>query len=71
MGGQKRAVGKWVRVSANMSLGAYEICEATGSLSAPQWPALPFSEILRIAFKDRLHIDSIDHPMLKKLRGEA
>lgn len=67
----KRAIGKWIRVSANMSLGAYEICEATGSLSEPQWPTLPFAEILRIAFKDRLYIDTIDHPVLKKLRGEA
>jgi hypothetical protein len=26
-------------------------------------------EILRIAFKDR-YIDSMDHPVLRKLRGE-
>ena len=27
-------------------------------------------ELLRVAFKGRL-IDSLDHPVLKKLRGEA
>ena len=29
---------KWVRVTANMSLGAYEIFEASGDLPEPVWP---------------------------------
>ena len=29
---------KWVRVCANMSLGAYEIDEATGNFPEPVWP---------------------------------
>ncbi len=64
------AAGKWVRVQANMSLGAYEIYEAAGQWSAPEWPTMPFQEIVRIAFRDRF-INSVDHPVLRRLRGEA
>jgi len=64
------AAGKWVRVQSNMSLGAYEVFEAAGQWAAPEWPEMPFQELLRIAFKDRF-IVSLDHPILKRLRGEA
>jgi hypothetical protein len=64
------ARGKWVRVAANMTLGAYDVFEATGDLPMPEWPALPFKELLRIAFKDRF-IRDLDHPILRRLRGEA
>ena len=60
----------WVRIQSNMSLGAYEVFEATGSLGDPEWPKSPFGDLLRIAFKDK-YIDSLDHPVLKRLRGEA
>jgi hypothetical protein len=64
------AAKRWVRVVANMGLNAYEVFEATGDLPAPEWPDLPFKEVLRIAFRDRL-IDTIDHPILRALRGEV
>jgi hypothetical protein len=60
----------WVRVTANLSLGAYEVLQATGQLGEPDWPVLPFAELLRIAFKER-YIASLDHPVLRRLRGEA
>src|SRR5262249_23687849 len=41
----------WVRVAANMSLGAYEVFQATGHLGVPEWPQLPFRERLRVAFR--------------------
>ena len=54
-----------------MSLGvAYELFEATGNFPEPEWPEVEFSEILRVAFRER-YIDSIDHPLVKRLRGEA
>ena len=59
----------WVRVAANMSLGAYDVFQAPGQLAEPDWPATPFAELLRVAFKDR-YIDSPDHPVLRRLRGE-
>jgi hypothetical protein len=63
------AMSRWVRVSANMSLGGYDVFEATGELSLPEWPTLTFQELLRLAFKDR-YIDSPQHPVLRRLRGE-
>lgn len=60
----------WVRVTANMSLGAYEVHRATGAIPDPEWPDAPFKELLRTAFKGRL-IDSPGHPVLRKLRGEV
>ena len=66
----QHAQGKWVRVTANMSLGAYELYEAAGQWSAPEWPDIPFQQILKIAFKDHF-IDTMDHPILRRLRGEA
>jgi hypothetical protein len=62
------AMPRWVRLKANMSLGAYEIFEAQGSIAEPDWPDLPFQELLRIGFRDRL-IDCVDHPVIKRLRG--
>ena len=64
-----RAVNAWVRVSSNMHLGAYEVYEALGVIPDPVWPALSMDEIVRIAVKGRV-IDSLDHPVLRKLRGE-
>lgn len=61
---------KWVRVSANMNSGMYDVHVAGGNLSEPEWPELPFPELLRLCFKDRF-IQSLDHPVLRALRGEA
>jgi hypothetical protein len=62
------AMKSWIRIKANMDLGAYEMFVAESTISDPVWPELPFQELLRIAFKDR-YIDSIDHPVVKRLRG--
>jgi hypothetical protein len=62
------AMGKWVRITANMSLGAYEVFEATADLPEPTWPDLPLGEILKIAFRDHI-IDRADHPVVQRLRG--
>ena len=58
----------WVRLAAEMSWGAYRIHLAEGQLSDPVWPDKSFEELLEIAFKDRV-IDSLDHPVLRRLRG--
>lgn len=64
------ATGKWVRVAANMSLGAYDVFEATAKLPEPEWPTVAFAKLLKVAFKNR-YIDSLDHPVLLRLRGES
>jgi hypothetical protein len=65
------AMTRWIRVKANMALGAYEIFEAASTISDPQWPeGLSFHELLRIAFRDRL-VANFDHPVIRRLRGLA
>jgi hypothetical protein len=64
------AMTRWVRVQANMSLGAYDILEAIGDLPEPTWPDVPFAEILTIAFRDKI-VDHPDHPLVHRLRGAA
>jgi hypothetical protein len=59
---------RWVRVKANQSNGAYDIFVAEATIADPIWPELPFQELLRIGFRDRL-VDDIDHAVLKRLRG--
>lgn len=59
----------WIRVQANMSLGAYEVF-TSGDERPPIWPEIPFSDLLRTAFKGH-YIDTLAHPVLRKLRGEA
>ena len=64
------AKSQWIRLRANMILKAYEVYIATGYIDEPQWPDLGFPEIIKIAFKER-YVDTIDHPVLKRLRGES
>jgi len=64
------AMERWVRVTANMSLGAYDVFQATGILPEPDWPDLPFPEILKIAFRNHI-VDRSDHPLINRLQGAA
>jgi hypothetical protein len=60
---------RWVRVKANMGIGAYEVFEAVGSLDEPAWPGGSLQDLLGLAFRGRV-IDSLDHLVLRRLRGE-
>jgi len=64
------AMKDWVRVKANMNLGAYDIFKAASVISEPDWPTLGYWELIKIAFRDHL-IDRIDHPVIKRLRGQV
>ena len=64
------AMGQWIRLKANMSLGAYEITVAESVMAEPVWPELSFQELVRIAYRDRM-ITGLDHPVVKRLRGLA
>jgi hypothetical protein len=63
------AMRKWIRLRANMSLGAYDVFDAEGVIAEPEWPALSYREILKIAFGAGRLVDSLDHPLIKRLRG--
>ena len=54
----------------NWHASAKEVYEAVGAIPDPEWPSLSMDEIVRIAVKGRV-IDSLDHPVLQKLRGEV
>ena len=60
----------WVRVVANMALGANNVQAASAQLGEPAWPELSFPEVIKIAFRDR-RISDWDHPALRRLRGEV
>ena len=61
---------RWVRIAANMGAGMYDTLEAASELSDPTWPELPFAEILRLCFRGRF-IESVEHPVIRALRGLA
>jgi hypothetical protein len=63
------AMTKWVRIKANMVVKTYDIYEAVSDLSEPVWPTQPLHELLSIGFRDKL-VDNLDHPLLKRIRGE-
>jgi hypothetical protein len=64
----EHAVKRWVRISANMALGAYEVAQAEANIPDPDWPEHTFPELLKIAFRDRF-IDRLDHQVILQLRG--
>ena len=59
----------WVRVAANLALGAYDVFQAAGAIPDPIWPEVSFPELMQIAFRDRFIRDP-NHLVLRKLRGE-
>jgi hypothetical protein len=60
---------KWTRITWNEVTRQHDVktCESTAE---PEWPDLPLRELLKLAFKDYV-IDNLDHPVLRRLRGEA
>ena len=62
------AMRQWIRLKANMSLGAYEITMAESVMAEPVWPELSYQQLLSIAYRDRM-ITTLDHPVVKRLRG--
>jgi hypothetical protein len=59
----------WISLRSNMQLGAYEIFEAFGLVEAPEWPEGSFQDLINLAFKNR-YINTPDHPVLRRLRGD-
>jgi hypothetical protein len=59
----------WVRIKSNRDLGAYEVLQATNLKDEPSWPELSFKELVNLAFRGKV-IDSLDHVVIRRLRGE-
>jgi hypothetical protein len=64
----ERAMTEWIRIEAKE--GSYQCYFPNGRIPEPTWTNTPFSEILRLAFKNRV-IRGVDHPIIKDLCGEA
>ncbi len=62
------AVTYWTRLLPEMKLGRYRAQKALSPIAEPEWPAMSFSDLLNEAFRD-FHITSVDHPVIKQLRG--
>lgn len=60
---------KWVRVVSNMSINAYDTLVAAMMYPDPSWPDFGLGDWIKLGFHDRV-IDSTDHPVIRKLRGE-
>jgi hypothetical protein len=69
MAAAKVAETKWTRRYWVPEIKAHKILCAAKLVDEPSWPQIGFKELLKIAFKDHF-IDTLDHPAVKKLRGE-
>jgi hypothetical protein len=66
----ERCMTAWHRIIPDSKVGGYELKPAVFPIPEPAWPDLSLGEVLRIAFQ-RFLIDTLDHPLLKKLSGEC
>ncbi len=61
---------RWIRLVANLTLGAYQVYEATGALPDPKWPDVTFKKLVTLAFKGKV-IEDYEHVILRRLRGAS
>ena len=66
----KAAETTWCRMVSDTTNGIYTHYVPTAELPDPKWPDLSFNEIIKLGFRGRM-IDSLDHPILRELRGGA
>jgi len=59
---------KWIRITANMHIGGYDIYEAEGVLPEPEWPEHDIEALGDVAFRGKI-ISSLDHPVVQSLLG--
>jgi hypothetical protein len=66
----RQAESEWTKIYWDQSQRRHRVLTAPAAKDEPRWPAQPFKELLRLAFKDKV-IVSLDHVVLRKLRGEV
>jgi len=59
---------KWLRISANMHIGGYDVYEAEGTLPEPEWPDHTIDTLFAVAFRGKM-ITRIDHPVVQSALG--
>lgn len=60
----------WVRIAANRNAGAYDTFLATGEIPPPTWPEKSYSDILQLAFDQKI-IDDTKHPVFRAIMEGA
>lgn len=61
-------MGAWISIRTNHRLKQYEVFQASWDL-APEWPSNDFSQLLMLAFEDRI-LETMDDPIVKEVLGE-
>ncbi len=70
MDAAEKAMTTWVRIVPNQQAKGYDLYEPVATFPEPVWPdGMTLMDLIRGAFKDRI-IASLEHPVLKRLRGE-
>jgi hypothetical protein len=64
------AESNWCRMVADKASGQYQLLQPEALLPPALWPDMPFARLLGLAFKHR-QIDSLDHAVLRELRGAS
>ena len=59
----------WIRITANMHTGGYDVYEAEGDLPEPEWPAHDIDALVQVAFRGKI-ISGLDHPIVQSLLGK-
>lgn len=60
----------WLRITANMRVGVYDIYVAEGSLPEPVWPAHDMDALVQVAFRGKI-ISNMDHPVVQSMLGRV
>ena len=66
----ERAKMKWLRLTANMHTGSYDVYQAEGALPEPEWPAHGIDALVEVAFRGKI-ITGLDHPVVQSLLGKV
>jgi hypothetical protein len=59
---------QWIRVLTNQETRSYDVLECEVEVPTPKFPEGGIRYLLKIAFRNRV-IQTLDHPVLKALRG--
>ena len=62
------AMTRWGQLEADHDLGMYKFIPAEEDLGEPEFPDKSMQELIRLGFKHRI-VDSLDHLVMKQLRG--
>jgi hypothetical protein len=65
----ERAMTDWIQIVADQEAGVYTVVAAEDQLEEPEYPEQSMQDLIRLGFKRRI-VDSLDHPVMKQLRGK-